>query len=77
MAFGVLTRACERKANSYASADPASGPVDVYVDDAMAISLADRALSEQQRYSSDCEIAMGPKAMNYAEEVSPTTLLEI
>ena len=77
MAFGVLTRACERKANSYAIDDPKSGPVDVYVDDAMAISLAERASSEQKRYSTDCEIAMGPKAMNYSKEVTPTTLLEI
>ena len=77
MAFGVLTRACERKANNYASEDTASGPVDVYVDDAMAISLAERARYEQQRYSADCEIAMGPKAMNYGKEVAPTTRLEI
>ena len=77
IAFGVLTRACERKANSYASDNPASGPADVYVDDAMAVYLAERATFEQKPYSEDCEIAMGHKAMNYSKEVPPTTLLEI
>ena len=60
MAFGVLTRACAQKANYYVSQDTESGSVDVYVDDVMAISLAERDRFEQQRYSADCEIAMGP-----------------
>ena len=66
MAFAVFSRAFERKFRRELNI-----PLVLYVDDIIALSLAERAASDQRHIELECEKAMGSKAISYEKQVRP------
>ena len=60
MAYAVFSRAFERKFQRELEI-----PVVLYVDDIIALSLAERAESDQRHIELECEKAIGSKAVSY------------
>ena len=66
MAYGVLSRAFE-----WLLRRDLDIPLSLYVDDIIALSLLERAASDQLYIENICELGMGSKAMNYEKRVTP------
>ena len=72
MAFAVLSRAFQRKFRMELEI-----PLVLYVDDVIALALAERAVADQQYIVRECERAMGSKAMSFEKQVTPTLTTDV
>ena len=72
MAYAVFSRAFERKFRRELEI-----PVVFYLDDIIALSLAERAASDQWHIELECEKAIGSKAVSYEKQVLPCLSCEV
>ena len=72
MAYAVFSRAFERVFRLHLKI-----PLSLYVDDIIALSLAERAEKDQLYIEQKCEEAMGSKAVSYEKKVPPCLSCEV